>query len=670
MEAEMGPRSFDIPQVNRLDQVRQVVDALASGASTRQQLEMATRISARHVNYAVAAARSLGLVSGKRDFAVTALGSRLATAEPGSPEEQEVLLESIAGSSALRSVAPALLSRREPNREQLARRIERLAGLSPATAARRAQSLLAWRWRLRNPQGRLRLDAPAAAVAAEPSDLEDWLLRTPAPLTAAMVRDLLRDNPWWLGEKGMVLPAIRRDVVEAVRRRLRLRLAPIVVVRGPRQVGKTTAQQQVIEDLLAEGVPPSHILRLQCDALPELGRLTEPILRVVEWYERTVLRGSLNAAAHAGRRTYLFFDEVQNLSDWAVQLKHLVDNATTQVLVTGSSALRIEQGRDSLAGRITTIEAGTLTLREISAIRFQTKIPPALGDNGLEPLSGRAFWEELRRHGRAHAQERDQAFAAFSSRGGYPLVHKNPEAQWADLAAQLNETVIKRVIQHDLRVGDRGTKRDPKLLEELFRLACRYAGQAPSTSLFVREIQRALTGNVGPQRVRHYLDFLDRALLLRLVRPLELRLKKTRGEPKLCLADHGLRASWLQELVPLDPAELDRNPQLADLAGRLAESVVGAYLHTFPGLGLAWFPERGDEPEVDYILTIGPFRIPLEVKYRKAVDPWADTEGIRSFLEKKVYNAPFGILVTREEVTGLDDPRIVALPLSSFLLLR
>ena len=49
------------------------------------------------------------------------------------------------------------------------------------------------------------------------------------------------------------------------------------------------------------------------------------------------------------------FDEVQNLRDCAPQLKSLVDHAATTVLVTATSALRIEAGRDSLAGRITSI---------------------------------------------------------------------------------------------------------------------------------------------------------------------------------------------------------------------------------------------------------------------------------------------------------------------------
>jgi predicted AAA+ superfamily ATPase len=68
--------------------------------------------------------------------------------------------------------------------------------------------------------------------------------------------------------------------------------------------------------------------------------------------------------------------------------------------------------------------------------------------------------------------------------------------------------------------------------------------------------------------------FLEGSLLVKLVRPLELRLKKVRGAPKLCIVDHGLRQSWLAETVPLDPEHFDRHPHLADLAGHIAESVV------------------------------------------------------------------------------------------------
>lgn len=107
-------------------------------------------------------------------------------------------------------------------------------------------------------------------------------------LPAGLVADLRRMNPWWEGEPPRPLPETRRHIVRLIRRRFDYKLAPIVVVRGPRQVGKTTALRQVIQDLLDEGAPPRHIFAVQFDELPELeGK--EPLLRFVDWYERAVL---------------------------------------------------------------------------------------------------------------------------------------------------------------------------------------------------------------------------------------------------------------------------------------------------------------------------------------------------------------------------------------------
>lgn len=500
----------------------------------------------------------------------------------------------------------------------------------------------------------------------------DPLLFEQYSLMPPLISDLRRTNPWWIGEPLPRLPLTRRHLVEQIHSRLRLRLAPIVVVRGPRQIGKTTAQLQVLQDLLGQGVQPSHILRVQCDELPGLNaiRKEEPILRIVDWFERMVLKKTLSAAAHSNEPTYLFFDEVQNLESWAEQLKFLVDHSTTQVVVTGSSALRIEIGRDSLAGRVTTIPAGTLSLTEIASFRHIDAGKPFHKDNGLAPLTQRSFWLELREHGRTLSKARDDAFAAFSDRGGYPLVHERPDVAWETVADQLNETVIRRVIQHDLRIGDRGRKRDAPLLEELFKLACRYIGQAPGSQLLAREAQRSLGANVGPQRVNQYLRFLSETLLLRLVEPLEIRLKRKRGYPKICLADHGLRASWLQEKIPIDPRMLERQPHLTMLAGHVAESVVGATLLTIHNLDLNTCPPKTNQPEVDFVLGVGVNRVPLEVKYQRTIDPLRDTDGLRSFIENASNNAGFGLLVTQADSDDVFDPRIVSLPLSTLMLLR
>ena len=69
-------------------------------------------------------------------------------------------------------------------------------------------------------------------------------------------------------------------------------------------------------------------------------------------------------------------------------------------------------------------------------------------------------------------------------------------------------------------------------------------------------------------------------------------------------------------------------------------------------------------------MTIGEKRIPVEVKYRRRIDPLRDTLGLRSFLEKTHYNAPFAILVSMFDDVHIPDPRIVSISLPTLLLAR
>jgi predicted AAA+ superfamily ATPase len=132
------------------------------------------------------------------------------------------------------------------------------------------------------------------------------------------------------------------------------------------------------------------------------------------------------------------------------------------------------------------------------------------------------------------------------------------------------------------------------------------------------------------------------------------RLRKTLAGPKEAPAGGHLEADL---------------PHLAGLVGRIAESVAGYFFRSIVGLDVAHFPERTAEPEVDFVLTVGEQRIPVEVKYRRRVSH-DDTVGLRAMIEKTVYRAPFGIMVTQQDAPATDDPRIVSLPPSTLLLLR
>ena len=135
--------SADVPQAPNLARIRAVVTAIADGATTLDRIAEETDISARHVGYAVRAAQALELLDRAR--APTPRGSALLATEQESDAERDAFRLAIQESAILRALAPSLLSPKPPTKKALGARIEKLSGLSTATAEHRASDLLAWR---------------------------------------------------------------------------------------------------------------------------------------------------------------------------------------------------------------------------------------------------------------------------------------------------------------------------------------------------------------------------------------------------------------------------------------------------------------------------------------------------------------------------------------------
>ena len=94
-------------------------------------------------------------------------------------------------------------------------------------------------------------------------DRSEMLARTALP--EDLVNSLYNFNPWWEGDPMPPEPSTRRHLVAQIWRRLDSNVAPVAVVRGPRQIGKSTALNQLIGDLLDQGTDPRRILRIQFD---------------------------------------------------------------------------------------------------------------------------------------------------------------------------------------------------------------------------------------------------------------------------------------------------------------------------------------------------------------------------------------------------------------------
>jgi hypothetical protein len=166
--------SSDVPQAPNLARIRCVIGAIEGGATTIEKISEETDISPRHVGYAIRAAQTLGLLD--KDRAPSALGRQLLGTEQESEPERLAFVKSIEESAIMKALAPTLLSARAPSKKTLGARIEKLSGLSKATAEHRASDLLAWRDQLLEH----RMDLPvspgakeAAAEEAEPAAAEE-----------------------------------------------------------------------------------------------------------------------------------------------------------------------------------------------------------------------------------------------------------------------------------------------------------------------------------------------------------------------------------------------------------------------------------------------------------------------------------------------------------------
>src|SRR6202008_4835743 len=128
-----------------------------------------------------------------------------------------------------------------------------------------------------------------------------------AKLSDEAIQVVSQLNPWWSSDPPVVRPTppvFRRPLISEISQRMRRSKGLIEVVRGPRQVGKTTGIYQIIQDLLAAKTPPNNILFIRFDL--ELLREEPASLRhTLEWFVDTIRKKPLNE----GPPAYLFLDE-------------------------------------------------------------------------------------------------------------------------------------------------------------------------------------------------------------------------------------------------------------------------------------------------------------------------------------------------------------------------
>lgn len=163
-----------------------------------------------------------------------------------------------------------------------------------------------------------------------------------------MITDLISlQNPWWKGESDAEwereVSEIRKTPYYYHRTWLtQLMLVPgdFHILRGPRQVGKTTLLKEWIYRLCrAEGQSPTSILYLSCESFTQFGELQET---VVQWLSKK--RGP----------TFVFLDEVSFVMEWQRAILWCFNAGLLKescLVVTGSNARDLKESSERFPGR-------------------------------------------------------------------------------------------------------------------------------------------------------------------------------------------------------------------------------------------------------------------------------------------------------------------------------
>lgn len=346
----------------------------------------------------------------------------------------------------------------------------------------------------------------------------------------------------------------------------------IQVIVGPRQVGKTTMVNQLLEQIdmpyifeSADGVASSNSAWL--NQIWDSARVRLKMSKESEFL--------------------IVVDEIQKIDNWSETIKLNWDRDSNEkvnikVILLGSSRLLIQKGlTESLAGRFEKTYLGHWSYGEMNE----------------------AFGWSL---------EQYIYFGGYP--GSAPLI--GDENRWK---SYVKDALIETSISKDILMLTRVDK--PALLKRLFELGCIYSGQIVSFTKLIGEMQDA--GNTTT--LSHYLTLLsDCGLLGGVSKYAGEQVRSRASQPKFQVYNNALLSSQSSEKfedMVLNPKEW----------GRLVESSIGAHLINYAAMeryNLYYWREKSDE--VDFIIEQGGKVIGIEVKSGRR----ATNKGMAIFAEK------------------------------------
>ena len=342
----------------------------------------------------------------------------------------------------------------------------------------------------------------------------------------------------------------------------------VVVVTGPRQVGKTTMLRHLMEEDAASGIERAYV-SLDNTALLQTAK-EDPAL-FLQRYRPPVL-----------------IDEIQKAPELLPHIKEIVDSTglTGTVWLTGSQPFHLmREVSESLAGRVGVIEMLGLSGAEIAGVES-------------EPFSpGQDYF--VRRVGMSKPYDVIEAYERICA-GSLPGIRALPD----DLRPGGYESYLDTYIMRDIRdlsqIGN-------ELKFRRFMTAC-----AALTSKPVVYAELARIADIDEKTAKTWLSLLVSSYVVKVVEPYANNLlKRLSKQPIMHFLDTGLAAYLTGWTSP-------RALEAGAMSGQIFESYVfGEIYKSFLNAGRRaplHFFRNNDKKEIDLLLESDGTLYPIEVK--------------------------------------------------------
>lgn len=376
-----------------------------------------------------------------------------------------------------------------------------------------------------------------------------------------MERILIEQNPWWSDPKAIDKDKHLLDYNSAKVKFPLPNLAVkngVYVLRGPRQVGKTTLIKNMIKERLKNNDPETLFY-----FSAESGYPLEQALREYLDFANT-------------KKKTIFLDEVTTNEKWATKLKYLIDSGKISnndvVVITGSSSIDLKSGAERLPGR--SIEGREYFFYPYSFRDYTEKNIPYSDLVKFDLASAKKLHlnEELR-----------AAFVQYIKNGGFPPVWNTDRELAKERYARWIEGTVSKSKKSIIYARELLTKLNEKTVFD-------FLGLARETSI------------KSHHTVEDYLSFFEAGMFGKLIYNYSLAINAPdpKKEKKFIFLDR-----FISELFPPNRKE-----------SLIVEDIIGSHLLRVCDHLYFYRDKKG---EIDFLCKVGRELIPVEVKWKKEV---------------------------------------------------